>query len=676
MVEHGRLAKPLGHLSKTFTDEAKTPNNDAEASSRKPDPMTLSNPAFWRQDPLFAPSITKDIAASAGFWLLENSTDHSVASAVAAVFPEFQWPSNLRSATALIRLRDMYMECFRASKLNETSRLKALQSAAAYYVLYHTQLIWTSSKQRLEKEKLLRDLPTDLFLHQHNDEWGGDDVFEHLLRIKDRSEPVTSARFLSYIAPYWFCGDSDVTIKYRTSRLQNLSELIEVLEKSQALIPATITDCILCTGAVMDFPLHPEDLIRLDKRWAMLNLAFTVELTWISDYCQQTFKVVIEHIHGIILARGRRRRHAEKALGILFTLVKNTTLPLVDGAWINGLLASAAVANMDDEQFTLFMRLSARRKEEEAVAGVEATPEQERVHIQGGTNPSIRGETVTSESPTPEYTLFSKIMRNVRTCIEKESGWQDEAVYGGLIAIRDIPRLGTCLPDRDCIRTLSKAMEKEEGKPLRVRKAAYNAILVARDGWLKSVALRPILEDLDIPRKLHSVVTETGRPDPQRSFLEMMEILSEDRYWHSYLRGAMDIWIPLRHDGPDIVLRILTVVGELLLPRYDGSRPPDKPLEKFVEDEWAGVPGRLVMYLTADHMKPLAEVTKKVKELLFTEGDRRAVLDVVEQVVPSLERRRDDDYDGPGEDIRGIVGELIEVLQIPIQSTSRRPAYW
>jgi len=37
----------------------------------------------------------------------------------------------------------------------------------------------------------------------------------------------------------------------------------------------------------------------------------------------------------------------------------------------------------------------------------------------------------------------------------------------------------------------------------------------------------------------------------------------------------------------------------------------------------------------------LVEVTEWFKELLFTENDRRTVLAVVEQVIPSLERRRD-----------------------------------
>ena len=110
----------------------------------------------------------------------------------------------------------------------------------------------------------------DLFL-QHGGEWDGDDTFEYLLRIEDRSAPMTSAWFLSYIAPYWFCGDSDATVKFRPNRLQNLNELIDVLEKHHALNAATITNCILCAGAMMDFPLHPEDLILVDKRYVTFS---------------------------------------------------------------------------------------------------------------------------------------------------------------------------------------------------------------------------------------------------------------------------------------------------------------------------------------------------------------------------------------------------------------------
>ena len=91
-------------------------------------------------------------------------------------------------------------------------------------------------------------------------------MLEHILHVKDRSEPVMSARFLSYIAPYWFCGDSNSTIISRPSRLRTLWNLMRVLEEPRMLNPATLADCILCAGAAMDFPLHPEDLIRVDKR--------------------------------------------------------------------------------------------------------------------------------------------------------------------------------------------------------------------------------------------------------------------------------------------------------------------------------------------------------------------------------------------------------------------------
>ena len=280
VAEHSSLPSPLRSLLKIFPTATTTPADDAEkmAFCRRY-PMVLSNPELWRHDPLFTSSIPKDVSASAGFWLLESSTDFSAASAVAAVFSEIQWPSHHDSTTALTRLRDTYEECFRAPVLNKSTRLKALQSAAAYYVLYHTQLIWSISASSEEGVESISSLSPDLFL-QHGDEWEGDDIFEHLLRIKDRTAPVASARFLSYIAPYWFCGDSDATVKFRPSRLQNLEELIEVLEKHHALNAATITDCILCVGAVMDFPLHPEDLIRVDKRCASFSPLVRRETNW------------------------------------------------------------------------------------------------------------------------------------------------------------------------------------------------------------------------------------------------------------------------------------------------------------------------------------------------------------------------------------------------------------
>ena len=623
----------------------------------------FSNPIFWRKDPLFTSPIPKDIAASAGFWLLENSTDSLAVSAVAAVFSELQWPSENRSTTtALVRLRDAYVECFRAPEFKGSARLQALESAAAYYVLYHSRLVWSTSN-RLPFD--LDELPPDLLLHLHSERWGLDDVFEHLLHIRDRSGSVTSAQFLSYIAPYWFCGDSNSSVKFRPSRLQTLYELITVLEDNQALNPTTLTNCFLCAGAAMDFPLHPEDLVRVDKRYVPFPYTSTMTLIADSDYMVPTFKLVIEHIHGIILARGRRRRHTTTALEIIYTLVQKVPFPLVDTLWINGLLESASRGNMGDEAFALFLRLSARREEDDTG--------EDHVHIQvQETDLQPPSGTATQEITTPEYSLFIKILRNVRTCSEQGRGWWDEAVYGGLIAMGDIPRLGSCLPDSEALETLFKAMDRSQ--PFRVRKAAYDVVLATRDGWVGSVELRQTLQNLDFPRQLYRIANETGRSDYQRSFLDMIEILLDDGHWHSYLREAMDIWLPLRHEAPHQILRIIARIGNLPVQGYENnSNPPslDRFLAKLVEDEWKRVPGRPVTDLTADRLKPLAEITKQFKERLFTEPDRRAVLVAVEPVIPTLGKHRVNGQEVPGEDVRRIINDLLEVLREPVRSDQR-----
>jgi len=387
-----------------------------------------------------------------------------------------------------------------------------------------------------------------------------------------------------------------------------------------------------------------------------------------SDHVGKTFKLVVEHVHGMILARGRRRRHTKTALEILLTLVRKTTLPLIDASWINGLLKSAARGNMGDDTFTLLLRLSARRKEED-VTTVTEPPDQCCTRTQADeTDPLFPGGVISPETITPENILFIKISQNVQGCTKEDGGWQDDAVYGGLIAMRDIPGLGSFLPDTDTLGMLFKATEKSQ--PFRVRKAAYDVMLAAREGWLRSPELRQALEEPDFPRQLHKIPAETGRSDDQCSFLMMMEILSEDSHWHSYLRGAMDIWLPFRYEGLAQVIRILTRVGKLPSPQRDGSNSQmDKVLEKLVEDEWARVPGRPPRDITADRLIPLVEVTTQLKKLLFTETDRKAALAAVKRAAAALGGRLDYGDEGPG-DIRDMVEALIRVLQEPIQSTS------
>ena len=397
-----------------------------------------------------------------------------------------------------------------------------------------------------------------------------------------------------------------------------------------------------------------------------------MELTGSSDYFQETFTKVVEHVHRMGLEGGLRRQYARAALEILLNLFKKTSFQPINVRWINDLLKTAAVGGMSADAFTLLLRLSAWRKEEEDPVHARSPIDEYFIHLLHRKKaPQTPGGTEAPETPTQEVTLLKAIFENVKACGGRRDGWQDEAVYGGFMAIRDIHQLGSCPLDVSSLKTLSDAMDKE--RPFRVRKAAYDVVQAAQGGLLRSPDLRKTLEELDFPKQLCSVVVETGRSDHKLSFLMMMEILSEDRNWYPYLRAIMDIWLPLRHEGSQQAIGILARVSEVTFPEHDGLDPPlDKFLAKAVEDEWARVPGRPLNELTADFLEPFVEVTIQLRELLFTEIDRQAILAAVEKVIPSLEKRRDDGYEGPGEDIREAVDGLVEVLKEPIPVTARR----
>ena len=649
--EHAHPMAPIVRLPNTSFG-----SGDQAAGIIHYDYMTFSNPAFWRKNPLFAPPLTMDTTASAAFWLLENSTDFSTAAAVAAGFCGFQWPSRHNSTTALIRLRDAYTQCFRAPVFDIPARLKALQSAAAYFVLYRTRLIWSTSKSSVEKLPL--DLPHDL-LQKDNEEWEGCDLFEYLLRVQDRSAPVTSARFLSYIAPYWFCGDSDSAIRSRSMRLESVGDLIAVLESSKELAPATLTDCVLCVGAAMDFPLHPEDLIRVDKRSVFLLDVLSVVLIGDSYYLSHTFQLVVEHIQNTALTGGYRYRHVAEALMILSTLVRRSSLesPLVDAAWITELLIHAAMGDVADDEFTQLLAFRAWGRNK----GDTVDPWVGNSLIRDlGTNPQSFGTTATSEALTSDDILFRKVMKIIQT-----RGRQEEVFYGGLLAIRYIRCLGPSLFDDDALQTFHEALDYSN--PLRIRQAAYDAMLVTQGRWLKSEHFRQKLEDLDLFSQLHSVVVEIARHDYQRSFLAIMEVSSEDVNWHPYLREHMELWVPLRYEGEPQILHIIGNVGGITVttPGDRGSTSLDDFLQSLMVEEWAAVPRRLVGDLTADRLEPLADVTRGFKELLFDDSCRRAVLARVEKVLPGLDLRREDSYAGPGDDVRDIINELLKELRVP-----------
>ena len=130
-----------------------------------------------------------------------------------------------------------------------------------------------------------------------------------------------------------------------------------------------------------------------------------VELTEDSDYLEPTFKSVVEHIHGIVFAKGHRRRYAKTALEIIYTLVKKTPFLPVDAAWTNELLKRAARGGMGDETVTVLLRFSSLRKADDATIDIDTEPPSGQDYDtiqQDEANQQPPGGTVGPENPTPE----------------------------------------------------------------------------------------------------------------------------------------------------------------------------------------------------------------------------------------------------------------------------------
>lgn len=124
-----------------------------------------------------------------------------------------------------------------------------------------------------------------------------------------------------------------------------------------------------------------------------------------------------------------------------------------------------------------------------------------------------------TEDVNLEHILFIKILRNVRTCSMQEGGRQCEAVCGGLIVIVVIPQLGSLLPDSDPLETFFIAMEKNS--TFHVKKAAYDVVLTARDGWLRSGGLnvRPMRISTSTATTWHSDSSTSVAPTTNLAFL-------------------------------------------------------------------------------------------------------------------------------------------------------------
>jgi hypothetical protein len=98
---------------------------------------------------------------------------------------------------------------------------------------------------------------------------------------------------------------------------------------------------------------------------------------------------------------------------------------------------------MGDEAFIVLLRLSALRKADDAMTEIPSGTLLRHMSNERKRDP---GRIVTWENPTPEYALLDQVLRSVDTCGAQVDGWEDDAVYGGLIAIKDLPGLRLCNP--------------------------------------------------------------------------------------------------------------------------------------------------------------------------------------------------------------------------------------
>ena len=365
----------------------------------------------------------------------------------------------------------------------------------------------------------------------------------------------------------------------------------------------------------------------------------TVGLIAYSDYVELTFKSVVEHVLGIALGGSRGTKDPELALRTILILAKKPSFPRIEVVWVDKLLSDALKGEVNIKILAQLLRLRGLAIGRGQAIGRDL----EEVVV------------VVSVPLTPEDNLFNAIWR----AIDGNQGWGDEVVYGGLTVIKEMVQLGSYLPHPNFLKTLSDAMSWVNSS--RVKRAACDVMQVAQDGWLGSASLRQSLVDHDLPRRLSSVIQEIHCVNRERKFLGMIEILSNDKQRHSYLRKTMSTWICFRHlPGRRLqAARIIATIGGIPFPEVDF--PDDFSLINLVKEEWTRVPGRGVKDLTPNRLMQLAGVTKQLKHILFDEVDRKEVLAEVKQVIPHLERRLDFRQ---VEDIRGIVEGLIRTLSV------------
>lgn len=218
-------------------------------------------------------------------WLLENSDDPDVISSAANLVPEVEWPPDLDISSALLRMRDAFLDCFENTqygqpKLTDLGRDRAIVCGKAFLHLY------IERRSMDGKPILLRATPDPglvlssssrlhdvrwLMWTRHNDpelSFICDLILEIVLDI-GVAVPVTLRTpnipnaFLMWMShPLLHClSIPQYAMFWRRRALDAVQRLLV------SPLPPTdvIANCLIAASLLLDQPVHPSQLTSINK---------------------------------------------------------------------------------------------------------------------------------------------------------------------------------------------------------------------------------------------------------------------------------------------------------------------------------------------------------------------------------------------------------------------------
>jgi Family of unknown function (DUF6535) len=274
--------------------------------------ITPANRPECRDVPLFQdleiPVDDQSLLTSAIIWTLEASTDPAFVASAASAVMEIQQRPQVDLTTSLIRLRDTFTACFQNSRRpppRSSAERCAIACGRAYYRLFFyapkcsIRFPATFFENNHFGPQHVRDWSTDLELVydllESLESWQDPDIDTGLLQ-KSRAEVVeqrilvslynrnrralrrrreeifrSTSRLVSaatmHVLPHRLYFGRHLRDPISHEVMEQLGGLIFELERVDS---TTATDWLLCLGIYCEVPIHPHDLVPLDKRYASM----------------------------------------------------------------------------------------------------------------------------------------------------------------------------------------------------------------------------------------------------------------------------------------------------------------------------------------------------------------------------------------------------------------------